>query len=525
MRHVWGTLRDRLGRRTAGHGSGNSQAASNNEHRPNINGRTRSSGAPTDTREIMLAEMARAFNLGLGLSNGAASPDAGAGGERNNGQAESGPSPSAASAGSDGVPRPPELPLPAEGSFERFLMDLQVDLRAALSTQDPPVNQLPYTQHSNPEVRLADSRPASPIPSSSSIPTIIVEHDAQPQAEENVESLLPPPPSTTPTSSMDQDDEQDLPLPPLHQDDNIEDDPELPETGPLAPLPASSRSDSESDNANGDLPEMSEVPRVPPDSSPSEEGVTIEPGSASRTERRPGGSINWWRSYRFPPITAPHAHGLPTMPNSTNSATSPPVTPHSSERPSEASIIPSSSTPLVSPSSSTQDRGSGATSPVDNRPNIVVPVIVVGLQSVNMDRRREQAPPFGDGTLGANHDDPEPSVLADDLNFGGMLDHADAGAFPGSPRARPWHSRAASALRNLRPGRRTTHGTHTNGGPGSRTFLIYVIGGELELVDKYDMTLNSVVSQDTILPIMASSLAPTLWTHLKHCGESPVDVD
>ncbi|KIM78467.1 hypothetical protein PILCRDRAFT_824363 [Piloderma croceum F 1598] len=481
MRHVWGTLRDRLGRRMAGHGS-NSQAASVNEQRPNINGRTRPSGAPIDTREIMLAEMARAFNLGLGLSNRAASPDAGAGGERNNGQAESGPSPSATSPGSDGVPRPPELQLPAEGSFERFLMDLQVDLRAALSAQDSPVNQLPYTQHSDPEVRLADSRSASPIPSSSSRPTIIVEHDAQPQAEEvNVGSLSPLPLSTTPASLTDQDDEQDLlPLPPsssVHQEDGIEDDPELPGTGPLAPLSASSRSDSESDNANGNLPEMSEVPRVPPDSSPSEEGVTMEPGSASRTERRPGGGINWWRSYRFPPITAPHVHGLPTMPNGMNSATSPPATPHSSDHSSEASITPSSSTPLVSPSSSTQDRGSSASSPVDNRPNVVVPVIVVGLQSVNMDRRREQAPPFGDGTFGANHNEPEPSVLADDLNFGGMLDDADPGAFPGSPRARPWHSRAASAFRNLRPGRRTTHATHTNGGPGSRTFLIYVIGG------------------------------------------------
>jgi len=481
MRHVWGSLRDRLGRRMAGHGSGNSQAASNNELRPN--GQTRPNGAPIDTREIMLAEMARAFNLGLGLSNGAASPDASAGGERNNGQAESEHSPSATSSESDGVPRPPEISLPAEGSFERFLMDLQVDLRLALSAQDPPVNQLPYTQHSNPEARLADSRPASPIPSSSSRPTTIVEHDAQPRVEGvHVGSLSPLPPSTTSASLTDQDDEQDLPpLLSVRQHDDREDDPELPGSGSLAPPPASfrpsSRSDSESDNANGDLPEMPEVPRVPPDSSPSGEGVTMEPGSSSRTERRPGGGINWWRSYRFPSITAPHTHGLPTMPNGMNSASSPPTTPHSSDHPSEAPTTPSSSTPLSSPSLSTQDQ-SGASSPViDNRPNVVVPVIVVGLQSVNMDRRPEQASPFGDSTFGATQNEPEPSVLADDMNFGGMLDDADPGAFPGSPRARPWHSRAASALRNLRPGRRTTHATHMNGGPGSRTFLIYVIGG------------------------------------------------
>jgi len=156
-----------------------------------------------------------------------------------------------------------------------FLMDLQVDLRLALSAQDPPVNQLPYTQHSNPEARLADSRPASPIPSSSSRPTTIVEHDAQPRVEGvHVGSLSPLPPSTTSASLTDQDDEQDLPpLLSVRQHDDREDDPELPGSGSLAPPPASfrpsSRSDSESDNANGDLPEMPEVPRVPPDSSPS----------------------------------------------------------------------------------------------------------------------------------------------------------------------------------------------------------------------------------------------------------------
>jgi hypothetical protein len=143
-----------------------------------------------------------------------------------------------------------------------------------------------------------------------------------------------------------------------------------------------------------------------------------------------------------------------------------------------------------------------------------------------MDQGREQAPPFGDtnNTFGANHSEPESSGLGDDLNFAGMPDDADPGVFPGSPRARPWHSRAASALRNLRPGRRATHAAQTNDGPGSRTFLIYVIGGEFELVDEYAITLNFVLSQDTIPLITVSSLAPTLSTRLKHCGEFPIDV-
>ena len=46
-------------------------------------------------------------------------------------------------------------------------------------------------------------------------------------------------------------------------------------------------------------------------------------------------------------------------------------------------------------------------------------------------------------------------------------------------RPRGWQSRAANAIRNLRPGRRPAPpGTqHSVTAPGSRTFLIYVIGG------------------------------------------------
>lgn len=49
----------------------------------------------------------------------------------------------------------------------------------------------------------------------------------------------------------------------------------------------------------------------------------------------------------------------------------------------------------------------------------------------------------------------------------------------GAGRGRGWQSRAANAIRNLRPGRRTTPPgpQHSVTTPGSRTFLIYVIGG------------------------------------------------
>lgn len=45
-------------------------------------------------------------------------------------------------------------------------------------------------------------------------------------------------------------------------------------------------------------------------------------------------------------------------------------------------------------------------------------------------------------------------------------------------RARGWPSRAVNAIRNLRPGLRPAPPTqHSLTTPGSRTFLIYVIGG------------------------------------------------
>src|SRR6202034_2289673 len=129
--------------------------------------------------------------------------------------------------------------------------------------------------------------------------------------------------------------------------DEVDADQDSPDIGPL---PTSSRpttrSDSESVTADGDVPEMSETPRVPPPSGP---GEVAESGPTSRTERRPGGGINWWRSYRFPPITTPQAHGVAATLNSTNLATSPLATAHPPGPPSETSTTPSSSSHFAPP--------------------------------------------------------------------------------------------------------------------------------------------------------------------------------
>ena len=75
----------------------------------------------------MLAEMARAFNVGLGLNGlGGVVP----GGDANNNAGANG-SGGGNEGGEGGVGEAQDLP--AEGSFERFLFDLQADLRTALT--------------------------------------------------------------------------------------------------------------------------------------------------------------------------------------------------------------------------------------------------------------------------------------------------------------------------------------------------------------------------------------------------------
>ena len=71
-----------------------------------------------------------------------------------------------------------------------------------------------------------------------------------------------------------------------------------------------------------------------------------------------------------------------------------------------------------------------------------------------------------------------PELLSDEAGGTGAVRGRGIGAGrEGRPRG--WQSRAANAIRNLRPGRRpASPGTqHSVTTPGSRTFLIYVIGG------------------------------------------------
>ena len=163
MRHAWGTIRERLGLRPS--------APPPEQDARNINVPLPTTAATatatatepaspislTDTRELMLAEMTRAFNGGFGLG---AHGIAGAPASGNNNQAE----------GESTVPpdandtinnqssdsRTPSLStLPPEGSFDRFLMDLQIDLRTALTqTEDLPHTPTHQGRRSTPSERV-----------------------------------------------------------------------------------------------------------------------------------------------------------------------------------------------------------------------------------------------------------------------------------------------------------------------------------------------------------------------------------
>ncbi|KAF7972017.1 hypothetical protein HWV62_19223 [Athelia sp. TMB] len=448
MRNAWTGLRARLRRGpNAPEDSSIARPLSTHAHdgeTPSSRIRTRPDGTPMDAREIMLAEMARAFNLGLGLSEeGGAnanedptyipvshSPavDGSRGASQSRHLSAYGhgiPGSEAASTGRPGLLEPPESP---EGSFERFLVDLQADLRIALSgpgvfPAHSPVNGLPVSgppSNTTPQMFSAESTAAGTTES---------DQDAVPPTfratvtdEHNTESSL----------------EQDTPDSEHGHNAINAANPETHVSGPLSP----------GDTANP----------APPSN------------TTHRTEYRPGGGINWWRSYRFPAITTPQAHGL---------------TPTDVQAPAPSSSSDPSSTP-----SALLNTPQGPSSPetVADDSNTVVPVIVVGLQSVNMDEHGAAAT-FGEH----DHDDDDifgnvntagdSQTDGTDVNIGGTWPadgEDDAIGFtharPGTQPNRSWHSRAANALRNLRPGRRAPRSTE-NDGAGSRTFLIYVIGG------------------------------------------------
>ncbi|KAJ7207993.1 hypothetical protein GGX14DRAFT_455126 [Mycena pura] len=275
-RNPWGALRDRLGPAAL----------------PALPPTTAPS-SPQDERARMLAEMARAFNLGLGLTPPSQRTLPGVGSNPN-------------VTPDTNTSAPPEA---EEGTFERFLIDLQTDLRVALSPEQPGATPamegtaVPASEDtSEPHVDARANTADGPIPE---IPT------------QSISSAEPPAPATPDESE-----------------------------GPTPAEPA---------------PEVTSPP---------------VPGMGP-------GAVNWWRLYRFPPIVAP-PRVTPPAPASVSDAASTPPAPASV---SEAEAPPIAEASSVTPPSdaSSSPTAESPSQPLSlSPPQTVVPVIVVGLQSVQL---------------------------------------------------------------------------------------------------------------------------------------------
>lgn len=376
--------------------------------------------------ELMLAEMARALNAGLGLANG--------GGERRAGE-----QPGATDANGNNMMFAPiwdvNQPLPPEGSFERFLVNLQADLRTVLGDGG--------------SANADDARPtATPAPE---------------LAADTSE------PSHTPESSTgphEQDDDVEAPPPRIEVEDSdsegaFEDEED--------------ERDEEEDDAEESVSEHESLPapRTPTPIPPASDLLFGAERPTSNTAGHNGEiarpAINLWRLYRFDPIpaaqtqeTARPASSPASDATSLATSTAPGAATSSERDPAEADAT------IEQPQA-----GPSQPAPREQPANVVVPVIVVGLQSVDVPGQED------------HDEDPE---LPHDLHTGPPSTNDSFNDIPvpdglangrPSPRGGTWHSRAANALRTLRPGRRATSpGRRASEASGSRTFLIYVIGGK-----------------------------------------------
>ena len=486
VRHAWGSLRERLGLR--GTNSNNNASSGDGNGQP----RLRPDGTPMDAREVMLAEMARAFNLGLGLSgDGAGEPSFVRGGhevgdrdrdrDRERDRA-SGSSAETAPQSATGNDQSVARPQPAEDSFERFLMDLQSELRVVLSA--PANDGEENTPHAT-----STSGGSSAEESSSILPTTTTTTGAPSEIGEGVL----PTPGDIPVPGVDTQDgieveihdeaeeEEEVPITPTTDSDmpSLMDIP----TNSIFPFPLALTESIAADEGEDETTPRPSTSTSATATPPGAQASSTHRASTGTETRTANGGINWWRLYRFPPITSPQ--GMPAAFAAAAAAAAAATS-------AQVSSAPGSGDASVPQGTASSTSSSAASSESDAPPdaqretaatvNTVIPVIVVGLQSVNTNRRRDREPGSRDARE-QRHEDADGSGndgIEDDVEFDGFpgLDGGDSEHGDTQTRGRRWHSRAANAIRNLRPGRRPTPGRSTaSEGLGSRTFLIYVIGG------------------------------------------------
>ncbi|KAH8114585.1 hypothetical protein DFH11DRAFT_172893 [Phellopilus nigrolimitatus] len=207
---------------------------------------------------------------------------------------------------------------------------------------------------------------------------------------------------------------------------------------------------------NGSAPET--VPSVPSSTDASRSG---------RNSFTNGHGINWWRMYRFPPMQIPQSRQQGAAMNGLSSG--PTAAP--ADRPLNAQVAVETST------SNSTEASTSHTPPLrEPSANLVVPVIVVGLQSINSNIHRTPPPAPGSTSRTEEVNGAREAREARGHDTDNIASTAE------SQRGRPWPSRAARAFGRL--GRRgtTNPATHDQDvqdtlGNGARTFFIYVFGG------------------------------------------------
>ena len=178
--------------------------------------------------------------------------------------------------------------------------------------------------------------------------------------------------------------------------------------------------------------------------------------------------INWWRMYRFPPMELSQARQQNLQGMSTLAA----PFPTNAESPSPLAVpqTPSTST-IVGNDPSLSAISDTSLEAAERLSNAVVPVIVVGLQSVSSESRNTSLP----AATSSTHSDPS-------LGRQRVRSNTDPEATASSAETRPgldWTSRVAhgqgrmdrEADTNEREPTRTEN-------QSSRTFFIYVFGGK-----------------------------------------------
>lgn len=452
MRHAWDSIREMVGlnsRNTPEGGLPSSDASA-----PPSEPRMR-------TGDAMLADMARLLNAGLGLPPPSSRESEGAA-TGNASDPTSSPQPAESS------PSPP-----AEGSFERFLLNLQTDLRNILSEDSEGSASGSTDDVSSSDPSSAAETIGSPSHSRSGTGDT---------SDSHVNTLFLRPPRSALHEATDR--ESTIAA---HNQEQIEENTSEAEEDvavrPRVPTPIPSMwsstpaySETRERVARAQRTGFADVPSR----SRSQQPSSADSGPNRDERDRP--VVNLWRLYRFAPIPATQAQeNVSRTIRSPLAATSPLAVP-----------VPAPSSPLAAttpePSSQqtahqtdesaqppTSDAGvqTSAPEPTSDDPAFVVPVIVVGLQSVETrgqddeDDGLQWAPPPRESPAGGQSRVPDHPM-----------------AWPSQPTppsgsaGRSWGSRAANALRGLRPSARRTRTNRLGDGTGSRTFLIYVIGGK-----------------------------------------------